>query len=73
MPVISVENLSKQYRLGQIGGRTLTEDLNRWWARARRKPNPFASTPSVSTRLRIGETDHGNYGYGIILSSGKSV
>ncbi len=46
--VISVENLSKQYRLGQIGGRTLTEDLNRWWARARCKPNPY---------LKIGQED----------------
>lgn len=46
--VISVENLSKQYRLGQIGGRTLTEDLNRWWARTRRKPNPY---------LKIGQED----------------
>ncbi len=38
--VISVENLSKQYRLGQIGGRTLTEELNCWWARLRGKPDP---------------------------------
>ena len=49
--VISVENLSKSYRLGQIGGKTLVEDLNRWWARARGKPNPY---------LKIGQTDHGN-------------
>jgi lipopolysaccharide transport system ATP-binding protein len=33
--VISVENLSKQYRLGQIGTGTLSHDLNRWWQRIR--------------------------------------
>lgn len=34
-PVIQVENLHKYYRLGQIGGGTLREDLGRWWAKAR--------------------------------------
>lgn len=49
--VISVENLSKTYRLGQIGTGTFAHDLNVWWARVRGKPNPM---------LRIGEVDHGN-------------
>jgi lipopolysaccharide transport system ATP-binding protein len=49
--VISIEHLSKAYRLGQIGTGTLSHDLNVWWARVRGKPNPL---------LRIGETDHGN-------------
>lgn len=49
--VISVENLSKHYRLGLIGNRTLQQDLNRWWARVRGKPDPL---------LKIGEVDHGN-------------
>jgi lipopolysaccharide transport system ATP-binding protein len=49
--VISVENLSKVYRLGQIGTGTFSYDLKLWWAKTRGKPNPL---------LRIGETDHGN-------------
>ncbi len=49
--VISVENLSKAYRLGQIGTGTLSRDINVWWAKVRGKPNPM---------LRLGETDHGN-------------
>ncbi|HLO16668.1 MAG TPA: ABC transporter ATP-binding protein [Anaerolineales bacterium] len=49
--VISVENLSKAYRLGQIGTGTFTYDLAVWWAKLRGKPNPL---------LRIGETDQGN-------------
>ena len=47
--VISVENISKAYRLGQIGGGTLREDFTRWWARLRSKPDPF---------LKIGEEHH---------------
>ncbi len=52
MPVvIQVENLSKYYRLGLIGGGTLREDINRWWAKVRGRPDPL---------LKIGDTDHGN-------------
>jgi lipopolysaccharide transport system ATP-binding protein len=51
--VISVENLSKAYRLGQIGTGTLTYDMKLWWAKVRGKPNPL---------LKIGEQDHGNRG-----------
>jgi len=40
--VISVEHLSKQYDLGVIGTGTLTRDLERWWARARHKPDPYS-------------------------------
>ena len=49
--VISVENLSKTYRLGQIGTGRLADDLKVWWAKKRGKSNPL---------LKIGETDHGN-------------
>jgi lipopolysaccharide transport system ATP-binding protein len=38
---VSVEHLSKVYRLGAIGGTALHEDLSRWWARLRGKPDPF--------------------------------
>ncbi len=48
---ISIENLSKEYRLGQISGGTLREDLNRWWARQRGLPDPY---------LKIGQEDVGN-------------
>jgi lipopolysaccharide transport system ATP-binding protein len=47
--VISVENLSKSYRLGQIGTGTFAHDLNVWWAKVRGKPNPLSKvdqTPS---------------------------
>ena len=51
MPVICVENLSKSYRLGTIGSGTFFRDFERWIARMRGKPDPYA---------RIGEADHGN-------------
>lgn len=54
---ISVENLSKQYRLGVIGNRTLYEDLNRWWARVRGRPDPLE---------KIGAVDYGNRTDGLI-------
>ena len=44
---IVVDNVSKAYRLGAIGGATLKEDFSRWWAKARGKPNPL---------LKIGHT-----------------
>jgi len=44
--VISIENVSKQYRLGVIGTGTISHDLNRWWHQVRGKEDPY---------LRIGE------------------
>lgn len=38
--VIQVENLSKSYRLGMIGGGTLRADVSRWLARLRGKSDP---------------------------------
>ena len=40
MTVIQVENLSKSYRLGSIGGGTLRADVSRWLARLRGKEDP---------------------------------
>ena len=48
---IKVENLSKAYQLGQIGTGTISRDLERWYARMRRKEDPF---------LKIGERNNQN-------------
>lgn len=37
---IVIKGLKKQYRLGQIGGGTLTGDLQSWWAKIRHKEDP---------------------------------
>jgi lipopolysaccharide transport system ATP-binding protein len=46
--VIKVENLSKQYRLGEIGTGSISHDINRWWHTVRGKEDPY---------LKIGETN----------------
>lgn len=38
--VVSIENVSKSYRLGVIGSGTLREDLQSWWHRKRGLPDP---------------------------------
>ena len=48
---VSVEGVSKLYRLGLIGGGTLRDDVARWTARLMRKPDPL---------LKVGQEDHGN-------------
>jgi lipopolysaccharide transport system ATP-binding protein len=40
MSVISVEHLSKSYRLGALGGGTLRADVSRWLAKLRGLPDP---------------------------------
>lgn len=45
---ILVENISKQYRLGEVGTGTLSHDFNRWWHKIRGKDDPF---------LKVGETN----------------
>jgi lipopolysaccharide transport system ATP-binding protein len=56
MTVIRVESLSKQYRLGMIGGATLREDLSRWWALKRGKDDPLAKVGGGAKRpAQIGE------------------
>lgn len=46
--VIKVENVSKQYRLGQVGTGALSHDINRWWHKLRGKDDPY---------LKVGETN----------------
>ncbi|MFD1466650.1 ABC transporter ATP-binding protein [Hymenobacter caeli] len=54
---IKVENLGKQYRLGEIGTGTLSQDLNRSWARLRGKEDPFAKIGETNDRTKKGESD----------------
>jgi lipopolysaccharide transport system ATP-binding protein len=54
---IKFENISKQYRLGEIGTGTLSHDLNRWWHKVRGKEDPYlkigqeSSLSSLSAQL----------------------
>ncbi len=67
---IKIEHVSKEYRLGTIGGGTLRGDLQSWWAKVRHKEDPnskigtaagsyngdrFLALDDVSFEVRKGE------------------
>jgi lipopolysaccharide transport system ATP-binding protein len=56
--VIKVENLSKQYRLGEVSTGTLTHDLNRWWHRVRGKEDPYLTIGEENDRTKTGNSDY---------------
>ena len=45
---IKIEHVSKEYRLGTIGGGTLRGDLQSWWARLRGKEDPNSKIGSAA-------------------------
>lgn len=54
---IQVENISKQYNLGTVGTGTLSHDLNRWWALARGKEDPYLTLGESNDRTKKGSSD----------------
>jgi len=54
---IKVEDLGKLYRLGEVGTGTMSQDLNRWWARMRGKEDPFAKIGETNDRTVKGTSD----------------
>ena len=60
---IKIENVSKEYRLGAIGGGTLQGDLQSFWAKIRHKEDP---------NTRIGDADKGQKGDRFMALNGVS-
>lgn len=58
---IKVENLSKIYRLGEIGTGTISHDLQRWVAKIRGKEDPFLKIGEVNNK----ETKGGDVVYSL--------
>lgn len=56
--IIKVEELSKQYRLGQVGRRTLNHDVNRWWHTIRGKEDPYLKIGETNDRTIKSESDY---------------
>lgn len=54
---IKIENLSKAYQIGQFSTGTLSRDIERWWALARGKEDPFLKIGETNDRSVKGETD----------------
>lgn len=52
--VLKVENMSKQYRLGEIGTGTMQHDLNRWWHKMRGKEDPYLKIGEKNDRSTVG-------------------
>ena len=60
---IKIENVSKEYRLGAIGGGTLRGDLQTFWAKIRHKEDP---------NTKIGEAEKGKKGDRFMALDGVS-
>ena len=56
--VLKIENLSKQYRLGQVGTGTISHDLNRWWANVRGKEDPYSKIGQSNDRTKQAESEY---------------
>ena len=55
--VIEVKNLSKIYRLGEIGTGTISHDLHRWVAKMRGKEDPFLKIGQSNDRTQKGSSE----------------
>ena len=56
---IEFNNISKQYRLGLVSTRTLSHDLNRWWAmNIRGKEDPYLKIGSVNDRASAADSEY---------------
>lgn len=56
--ILKAENISKQYRLGQVGTGTMAHDLNRWWHQVRGKENPYLKIGDTNDRSAKGTSDY---------------
>ena len=56
--VIKAENISKQYRLGSIGTKTLANDLKRWIYQMRGKEDPFLKIGEANDRSTKGTSEY---------------
>lgn len=55
---IQIENISKKYRLGEIGTGTLSHDINRWWSKFRGKGDPYAKVGEINDRTITGDSEY---------------
>lgn len=58
MNVIKVENISKLYRLGQVGTGSIFHDVNRWWHGVRGKEDPYMRIGEENDRTQKGKGDY---------------
>ena len=68
---IQLSGVKKMYKLGQIGGGTLTADLQSWWAKVRHKEDPNSQIGS-DQRL-IGQTFMALNGIDLTVYKGEAL
>ena len=56
--VLKIENVSKQYRLGEVGTGTISHDLNRWWHKVRGKEDPYLKIGETNDRTQKGDSEY---------------
>ena len=52
--VLKIKNVSKQYRLGELGTGTFSHDLKRWWYKIRGKDDPYLTIGIENDRTKTG-------------------
>ena len=55
---IKAENISKQYRLGEVGTGTMSHDLNRFWYKIRGKEDPYLKIGESNDRTQKGFSEY---------------
>ena len=69
---IRIENLTKVYQLGLIGGGTLSDDLGRRWAKFLGKPDPMLIVDDKNTG-KTGEYVHALRGIDLDIKKGEII
>ncbi|MDD5864112.1 MAG: polysaccharide ABC transporter ATP-binding protein [Firmicutes bacterium] len=68
---IRLSGVKKRYKLGQIGGGTLTEDIQSWWARVRGKEDP--NTMIGTDQRLVGQTFMALNGIDLTVYKGEAL
>ena len=55
---LKIENVSKQYRVGEIGTGSLSHDLNRWFHKIRGKEDPYLKVGEANDRTSKGGSEY---------------
>ncbi|MCY0969547.1 ABC transporter ATP-binding protein [Chryseobacterium wangxinyae] len=58
MLALKAENISKQYRLGQVGTGTVSHDLNRFWHKVRGKEDPYLQIGDANDRATKSDSEY---------------
>lgn len=56
--VLKVEDVSKLYRLGELGTGTISHDLNKWWYKVRGKEDPYLKVAAINDRTKVDNSEY---------------